>query len=118
MSEIISLAEWRENQAKNGGSSAPSTPNTEWDQAGLSAIDVDPDEYAAVKRVHIVVTLARTKPFTTKSDFARMAANEVAIAASEGFITTRVNDEAFSNVWIITQAGLEFVEGFNDVFGS
>ena len=57
MSEIISLAEWRENQAKNGGSSAPSTPNT-MGQAGLSAIDVDPDEYAAVKRVHIVVTLA------------------------------------------------------------
>lgn len=71
-----------------------------------------------MKRVHLVVTLARTRPFTTKSDFARMAANEVAIAASEGLITTRVNDEAFGNVWIVTQAGMEFVEGFNDVFGS
>lgn len=46
-----------------------------------------------------------------------MAANEVAIAASEGLITTRINDEAFGNVWLITQQGMGFIEGFNDVFG-
>jgi len=67
--------------------------------------------------LHFVVSLAREKPFTTKSDFARMAANEVAIAASEGLITTRINDEAFGNVWLITQQGMGFIEGFNDVFG-
>jgi len=46
-----------------------------------------------------------------------MAANEIAIAGCEGLITTRINDEAFGNVWLITKSGMEFIEGFNDVFG-
>ena len=40
--------------------------------------------------VFVVLQSARMKPFTTKSDFARMAANEVAICASEGLISTAV----------------------------
>ena len=118
MSEIISLAEWRENQAKHGASRSLSTPNTGSDQAGPSATDADPEELEVMRRIHLVVTMARTRPFTTKSDFARVAANEIAISASEGLITTRVNDEAFGNVWLITQSGMEFIEGFDNVFGS
>lgn len=118
MSEIISLAEWRENRAKHGASKSPSTPSIGSEPAGQSATDIDAEEFETVKRIHAVVSLTRTKPFTTKSDFARMAANEVAIAASEGLITTRVNDEAFGNYWLITSSGLDFVEGFNDVFSS
>ena len=41
------------------------------------------DDDISAFRVFVVLE-ARMKPFTTKSDFARIAANEVAICASEG----------------------------------
>ena len=35
-------------------------------------------------------------PFTTKSEFSRYAANEIALAASEGLISTRLDDGVFT----------------------
>jgi hypothetical protein len=64
-----------------------------------------------------VLTHARAEPFTTKSDFARKAANAVALAASEGLITTRLNDTTYTNRWMVTIDGLEWMEGVNDVLG-
>ena len=70
---------------------------------------------ASAFRVFVVLQSARMKPFTTKSDFARIAANEVAICASEGLISTAVKPGTYSNVWMITVEGLEQMEAMNDV---
>jgi hypothetical protein len=70
----------------------------------------------ALMAVYTVVARARQTPFTTKSDFARAAANEVALAASEGFITTKLNETTYVNAWMVTREGLDFMEGVDDVF--
>lgn len=75
------------------------------------------EEIEALMRVYTVIQTARRKPFTTKSEFARFAANEVALCASEGFITTKVSDDTYSNTWMVTHDGLSFIEGVDDVSG-
>jgi nanoRNase/pAp phosphatase (c-di-AMP/oligoRNAs hydrolase) len=60
--------------------------------------------------VAMVVDTARFSPFTTKSGFARMAANEIAIAASEGFISTQLSESSYCNKWMVTADGLEFLK--------
>ena len=45
--------------------------------------------------------------FSTKSDFARAMANEVAVAASLGLISTRISGHKFGTKWHITKQGLE-----------
>lgn len=52
--------------------------------------------------------------FTCKSDFAREYAQFVAMAASSGFITTRLMEQVYGNVWQITSKGLVVLE---DVYG-
>lgn len=69
---------------------------------------------ASAFRVFVVLQSARMKPFTTKSDFARIAANEVAICASEGLISTAVKPGTYSNVWMITSEGMEQMEALDD----
>jgi hypothetical protein len=46
--------------------------------------------------------------FSTKSDFARHMANEVAVAACLGLITTKISGKTFGNTWYITKKGLEY----------
>jgi len=75
----------------------------------------DEDAMAAAVAVYTVIAYARSKPFTTKSDFARLAANEVALCAVEGFITTKIQDDMFGNVWMVTQSGLAYMEELEDV---
>tara|TARA_B100001057_G_scaffold35947_1_gene32531 strand:+ start:12388 stop:12591 length:204 start_codon:yes stop_codon:yes gene_type:complete len=64
-----------------------------------------------------VLEQAKQSPFTTKSDFARIAANPIGVAASEGLISTRLNDHTFTNRWMITREGMDWMEGFYEVFG-
>jgi hypothetical protein len=47
---------------------------------------------------------------TTKSDFAREFADYVAMAASMGFISTRVNSTVYGRQWQITVRGLTALE--------
>ena len=64
----------------------------------------------ALGRIHIdVIFRAWTSPFTTKSDYARTHATHVATAASSGFITTELNTNIHSNLWVVTQKGLEYL---------
>lgn len=112
MSEPIVLSEWREKRANSTASPSPSTLNTTSDEHGQTSID--DDEILAVLKVYSVVAKARMQPFTTKSDFARMAANEVALAASEGFISTRVNESQYCNMWMVTYEGLAFLESVEE----
>jgi hypothetical protein len=48
--------------------------------------------------------------FSTKSDFARRYANEVAACASLGYITTKVKRLTYGNQWFITNLGLEVLD--------
>jgi len=54
-----------------------------------------------------VLYQAWASPFTTKSDFAREYADFVAMAASDGFITTRQAAGLYGNKWLITESGLK-----------
>lgn len=49
-------------------------------------------------------------PFTTKSDYARFHADLVAMAASDGFITSRLATGLYDNQWKITARGLRYME--------
>ena len=52
-----------------------------------------------------VLEQAYLAPFTTKSDFARLAADRVAMAASDGFLTTRIATGLYGTHWRLTPAG-------------
>lgn len=54
-----------------------------------------------------VLSRAWNSPFTTKSDFARENANVIAMAASDGFITTRIATGLYGRAWQITPKGLQ-----------
>lgn len=85
------------------------------DQVGETP--TDSDEMQALMEIHAVLMQAKISPFTTKSDFARVAANPIGLAASEGLISTRLDENTFTNKWMITGLGLDWLEGFNEVFG-
>ena len=110
---VESLEEWRKKLAERSTSQSPSTPNTASELAGQELTEED---LAAAMRVYLTLERARLAPFTTKSDFARMAANEVGICASEGLISTAVREGAYSNVWMITAEGIEQMEAMDDLF--
>lgn len=57
-----------------------------------------------------VLRKAWLQGFRTKSDFARQYANEVAIAASLGLISTKIGQERFDKSWHITRKGLGFLQ--------
>ena len=83
----------------------------------IGPLHINPeDKYDPVMMVAVVVDTARFAPFTTKSGFARLAANEIAIAASEGFISTQLNENSYCNKWMVTADGLEFLhEVLNEI---
>lgn len=47
---------------------------------------------------------------TTKSDFAREYADYIAMAASMGFISTRITETVYGRQWQITSRGLVALE--------
>ena len=110
---VISLDEWRKKLADISTSQSQSTQNTAWEQPGQTPTD---EEMQGLMAICAVVTMARVKPFTTKSDFARSYATEVAMAAVEGLITTKINETTFGNIWMVTQDGLGYIEEVEDVF--
>lgn len=56
-----------------------------------------------------VLHKVRYSRVTIQSDWARNYAAEVCAAASLGFITTRTGT-GFGRVWLVTGAGIEFLE--------
>ncbi|SCW77141.1 hypothetical protein SAMN02927900_04774 [Rhizobium mongolense subsp. loessense] len=53
-----------------------------------------------------ILKQALESPFKTKSNFARENADLIAMAASDGFITTRMAAGLYSRKWMITPVGL------------
>jgi hypothetical protein len=56
-----------------------------------------------------VLHLAWSQPFSTKSDFARAYADEIAEAACRGLITTRTEAGEWGRYWRITPAGAAII---------
>lgn len=70
----------------------------------------------ALVMIHLVLLRALSGGFTTKSKFSRDMANIVAIAATEGLITTRLSEEHWGNTWFLTEDGFEFMKEIEDEF--
>ena len=111
---VISLDEWRKKQAALSTLKSPLPQNIPWAELGLKRIEVD--EYIEnLVSLYIVLDRAWRNPFTVKSDFARDGALHVAIAASEGFITTKVDTDSWGRKWCITEIGMEVKGDIDDV---
>jgi len=110
---VESLEEWRKKRKTASTSGSQSKQNTKSDELGPTLTD---EEQAVANNVMLVLRMAHIKPFTTKSDFARLAANEIAVCASDGLISTRLNDAEVSNRWIITKIGLDVLEELEHAF--
>ena len=111
---VISLDEWRKKQAALSTLKSPLPQNIPWAELGLKRTEVD--EYIEnLVSLYIVLDRAWRNPFTVKSDFARDGALHVAIAASEGFITTKVDTDSWGRKWCITEIGMEVKGDIDDV---
>lgn len=69
------------------------------------------DEVARTEELCQVLSRLWTYSVTTKSDEARLYADEIAEAASRGFITTAVapHGTLFGRLWKLTPLGLSFL---------
>ena len=111
---VISLEEWRKKLEDISTSPSPSKQSSMSDELGRHSLMTRRME----QKLSTWFSLWRGwKPFTTKSTMARDAATEIALCASEGFLTTKVNDVTFGNVWMVTARGLEYMEDMEDVLG-
>lgn len=78
---------------------------------GEIPIDDDSDGRSelGLMMLYDVCNEAFEKGFTTKSQSARLLANVVAIAATEGLITTKIDEETWGNLWLLTDDGAAFM---------
>ena len=83
---------------------------------GTGPTHISDEEVDALKAIYALLSMARIRPFTTKSTLARDAANEIGMCASEGLLTTKIDDTTYGNVWLITRDGLNYMEEIQDVF--
>ena len=106
---VISLEKWREKQGKNRKSKSQSKLHTKLDQTGQTLIDPEVTEelLETLQELYRVLNYCHRRPFLTKSRFARRFADTIGLCASEGFITTKINNETWSNKWCITDIGLD-----------
>lgn len=109
---VTSLCAWRKKQGDRSSSKSQSTQNTASGELGQTLTDEEAEHVAAI---YTVVQTAKIKPYTTKSDFARTWATHIALAAVEGLISTRLTEEKFTNVWMVTADGLDWMSGVEDV---
>jgi len=109
---VLSLDEWRKKLAERSASRPPSKANTKSDATGPALTE---GEAANIASVYHVLEQAKIKPYTTKSDFARTWATHIALAACEGLLSTRLTEEQFTNVWMITADGLYWMSEVEDV---
>ena len=103
---VISLEEQRKKLGKHLDSDVPSPPNTPSGELGL--IPTDQSELGLMC-VYDVCRRAWLDGISVKGRFARSSALWVAMAATEGLISTKVDDERWASAWMITDGGIEFM---------
>lgn len=111
---VISLDDARKKLAKRLKSDSPSKLNTPWDEHGQTPTELDENTEIALLAMYEVLIESWAGGFTTKSKFAREAANIIAVAATEGLITTRLEEEVWGNRWMITEKGMQFMKEIHD----
>lgn len=108
MTSVIDLNKARKKREKSSDLDAKQALDTVSELAGRTPTD---EQGVMVLIALTVLAKAWYEPFTTKSDFAREHADFVAMCASEGYITTKVDEDAYGNKWVITQDGIAAYHG-------
>jgi len=101
--------QWQKKLALLSGVRSPLPHSIPWAKLGLIPTEID--EYLEnLVLLFIIVDRAQRKPFTVKSDFAREGALHVAIAASEGLISTQIEEDSWGKRWLATPIGQEVID--------
>ena len=111
---VISLDDARKKLAKRLKSDSPSKLSTAWDEHGPKPTELDVETEIALLAMYECLVESWATGFTTKSKFARESANIVAVAATEGLLTTRLDEEVWGNRWMITEKGMQFMKEIHD----
>jgi len=114
---VTSLDEWRKKQELLSKSKSTSKQNINWGELGLTPTDTTnnfEDSLDQIIAVWIVLDRGWRSPFKIKSNFARESAMHVAICASEGLITTALEQDTWGDRWIITEDGRDFKEELDE----
>ena len=86
----------------------------------LGEIPIEPDSDGApelgLMMLYDVCREAMEKGISTKGDYARKAANALAIAAVEGLITTKMTEMHYGNRWLLTEDGADFMVDLEDAY--
>lgn len=82
---------------------------------GFHELELTGEDIKTLIAFVVVLDRAHLSPFTLQSDFAREASQYVAICASEGLITVRIEEDTWGDKWIITQDGLHCKENMKNV---
>ena len=112
---VISLDDARKKLGKRTASGYQSTQSTTSDKAGQTHTDLDEETEKSLVDLYQVLKEAQINSFTTKSKFSRTWANVIAMAASEGLISTRASSDIWGNRWHVTEDGDQFIEELEDV---
>ena len=111
---VISLDEWRKKQEKLSKLTSPSKQNIPWEELGLTRIEQN-EQIEDFLLTYTTLDRAWRKPFTVSSKFAREGAFYVGLCASEGWITTKIDEETYGNRWSISEYGMGVKKELNHV---
>lgn len=111
---VISLDEWRKKQEKLSKLTSPSKQNIPWEELGLTRIEQN-EQIEDFLLTYTTLDRAWRKPFTVSSKFAREGAFYVALCASEGWITTKIDEETWGTRWSISEYGMGVKKELNRV---
>lgn len=89
-------------------------PRETWANLGLTVIEVSP-QIEDLMALYITLDRAWRRPFSIKSTFARTGAFHVGVAASEGLITTNIDEDVWGAKWKITEIGRETKEALDEL---
>ena len=105
----ISLEQWHKKLALLSDLTSPQKQNIPWGELGLTLTEKN-DYLENLILLFVIIDRSWRKPFTVKSDFARVGALHVAIAASEGFITNQIDEDSWGKRWYVTPDGQDIHE--------
>ena len=105
----ISLEQWHKKLGLLSDLTSPQRQNIPWEELGLTLTEKN-DFLENLILLFVIIDRSWRKPFTVKSDFARIGALHVAIAASEGFITTQIDEDSWGKRWYVTLDGQDIHE--------
>lgn len=106
---VISLEDARKKLEERSASTSQSNQSTPSGELGQTPTDMDEATMDSLRRLYTVLFHAWRGGVATRGRLARKEANIIAIAATENLITTRVSDEVWGSLWMITEDGLEYM---------